>query len=341
MFDQKRRYIIIIGFFTLLIGYLHYSTSPENYILHEIQTQLHYIPLLLAALVFGLRGAVLTFAALTVVYLPYFFIIWKYPFFSTNRLLLILLSGFFAFVVACLAGFLVDRERRHREQSEKNRYLAGIGRVATTIVHDLKNPLLTILGFTKRIRDGKGNMDNALQAITDSARNMQRIVNDVLDFAKPIRLTFKEEDVRGIINRACVFCKTTAERQKVTLSTDLPEEPLNALIGGAHMERAIINIISNAIDASGKGEKVTVAAAHGKNGLIIRIKDYGSGMDRETLDNIFVPFYTKKPVGTGLGMPIAKKIIEGHQGRIDIATQMGVGTEMIIELPYQLTEKKG
>ena len=133
---------------------------------------------------------------------------------STNRLLLILLSGFFAFVVACLAGFLVDRERRHREQSEKNRYLAGIGRVATTIVHDLKNPLLTILGFTKRIRDGKGNMDNALQAITDSARNMQRIVNDVLDFAKPIRLTFKEEDVRGIINRACVFCKTTAERQR-------------------------------------------------------------------------------------------------------------------------------
>lgn len=67
--------------------------------------------------------------------------------------------------------------------------------------------------------------------------------------------------------------------------------------------------------------------------LTIMIRDYGSGMDRETIENIFVPFYTKKTTGTGLGMPIAQKIVEGHKGKIDISSKPGEGTEIMIEIP--------
>lgn len=338
MFEQKKYYIIIIASFTLLIGYLHYSTDPENYILHDIQTQLHYIPLLLAALVFGLKGALLTFAVITALYMPYFLAAWGDPLFSMNRLFQILLSGCSAFAVAFLAGFLVDRERRHRRQAEKNWYLASVGRVSTTIVHDLKNPLITIIGFTKRLQKGKGDIDSALRSIMDSALNMQRIVHDVLDFTRPISITFSEEDIRSIVNRSCNSCKTSAKKQQVILSVDLPPDPVNALIGKSHMERAIVNIISNAIDASGKDDEVTVNAAYGENGPVIRIKDHGSGMDRETLENIFVPFFTRKHVGTGLGMSIAKKIVDGHRGKIRINSKAGEGTEMIIELPVNITD---
>ncbi len=337
MFDRKRYYIIIIVVSTLLITYLHYWTTPQNHILHNIQTELHYIPLLLGAIVFGLRGAVLTFIFITLLYLPYFITSWTDPFLSViNRLLHILLSG----LISSLAGFLVDRERRQRRESEKDRYLADIGRVATTIVHDLKNPLITIMGFARRIQEGKGNIDQAVQAIIESARNMQRMVLDVLDFSKPIRLTLGEEDIGDIVNRACDSCRTRAEGEKVALSVDLPAEPVKLLIDGFHLERAIVNLINNAIDASREGGEVTISAVSDRDHMVIRIKDHGAGMDSETLKKIFVPFYTTKRVGTGLGMSIVKKIIEGHQGRIRIDSQPGAGTEAIIQLPYELTGEK-
>ncbi len=334
MSDGKKYYIVIIVVSALFITYLHYWTTPENHILHNIQTELHYIPLLLGAIVFGLRGAVLTFIFITLLYLPYFITSWSDSVLSViNRLLHILLSG----LISALAGFLVDRERRQRRQSEKDRYLADIGRVATTIVHDLKNPLITIMGFARRIKERKGDIDQAVQAIIESAGNMQRMVFDVLDFSKPIRLTLGEEDIGSIINRACDSCKTRAESERVALSVDLPDKPLKLLIDGFHMERAIVNLINNAIDASREGGEVRISAVYDKDALILRIKDHGTGMNRETLEKIFIPFYTTKRVGTGLGMSIVKKIIEGHQGTIRINSQLGAGTEAVIELPYEST----
>jgi len=72
-----------------------------------------------------------------------------------------------------------------------------------------------------------------------------------------------------------------------------------------------------------------------KNDVVIRIKDFGSGMDRETLENIFIPFYSRKDTGTGLGMAIVKKVIEGHYGKIHIESQPGEGSEVMIRLPYK------
>jgi signal transduction histidine kinase len=101
------------------------------------------------------------------------------------------------------------------------------------------------------------------------------------------------------------------------------------------MERALVNLVNNSIEASGKGQSVMVSVIQGRNNLIIRIADKGLGMDKETLENIFTPFYTKKKEGTGLGMPIAKKVIESHKGKIHIDSKLGVGTEVRIELPYK------
>lgn len=86
---------------------------------------------------------------------------------------------------------------------------------------------------------------------------------------------------------------------------------------------------------SAGGQTVTVSVAKSRQFQTIRIKDAGSGMDRETLDNIFVPFYIKKRGGTGLGMAIAKKVIEGHKGKIAVESEAGKGTEVLIELPYK------
>ncbi|GBE02385.1 sensor protein ZraS [bacterium BMS3Abin08] len=332
MFVQKKYYSILIVASTLLISYLHYSTLPGVYELHNIFAELYYIPILLGALVFGLKGAVLTFIFASVLYLPYIYINWSSAFpFLANKILHALFSGSFAFI----AGFLVDRERERRKQSEKQRYLAGLGQVATTIVHDLKNPLITISGFARRIQEGKGDINKAVQMILDSAQKMQMIVHDVLDFAKPIRLTLKVEDMRNTISLACDSCKAKAEEKGVVLSLNLPDVSLNIAVDGLNMERALVNLISNAVDASDKGEIVVVQAMSEGDWLSVVVKDHGEGMDRETLENVFIPFYTGRTSGTGLGMAIAKKIIEEHRGGIHINSQRGIGTEIIIKLPYK------
>jgi signal transduction histidine kinase len=332
-FKQKKYFSgIAIAALILFITYLHYSTAHGILPLHGIYRELYFIPLLFGALRFGLKGTLITYLLITVLYVPYIFMSWTGVFISElNRLLDILILGLFAF----LAGFLIDRDRMHREQLQRDHYLANIGQVATTIVHDLKNPLVTILGFARRIKEGKGKTDTAVQEIIDSAENMQKIVHDVLDFAKPLQLELKEDDIKNVIKRAYEFCKVKAEGQGVTISTNLPSKPVNVAVDSFHLERAIANLITNAIEASHKGQNIMVDVIPEKYYLAIRIKDEGSGMDKETLENIFIPFYSKKSGGTGLGMPIAKKIIEGHQGRIYVDSKPGRGTEITMRLPYR------
>lgn len=139
----KKRYIsFIIVIFVLFITYLHYSTLPEIYSLHNVYKEFYYIPIFLGALSFGLRGALLIYLCVFVFELPFVIEGWTGAFASeVSRLFHLGLQGLFAI----FAGYLADRERTTREQSEKERYLARIGQVATAIVHDLKNPLITIL----------------------------------------------------------------------------------------------------------------------------------------------------------------------------------------------------
>ena len=326
--SKKGYYILAIVTITLLTTFLHFATMREfspNVVLEE----LYYLPLLLGVLRFGLRGSIMTWLFVSTAYLPFFFAPWTSGFPGyVDRGLHLVLSG----VVAAVVGFLAERERRTRSQSERERYLAGIGRVATVIVHDLKNPLVSILGFARRISEGKGNIPQAAQTITESAQTMQRIVNEVLDFAKPMQLDLRESDLGDTIRRAVEACRTKAGQRGVSLTVILPPEPVTVGMDSFHIERALVNLIDNAVEASHTGGQVTISATASRNGLIMTIKDHGSGMSREALSHLFEPFYTTKSSGTGLGIPISRKIFEEHGATLSITSNEGIGTEAMVQL---------
>ena len=119
------------------------------------------------------------------------------------------------------------------------------------------------------------------------------------------------------------------------LLKDLPPEPVRVTYDVFLFERALVNLIDNAIDASTRGQTVVIAAIPGLESVMIGVKDQGSGMDKETLDSVFLPFYTKKMNGTGVGMAIIKKIIEEHGGTIRMESRPGRGTRIKVYLPYQ------
>lgn len=330
--EMKKIYLILfITVFTFVITYLHYFIFREQ-APHVILEELYYIPILLGAWFLGLKGTLMIYFFVSAFYLPYLFGDWVINTLDlADRLFHLLFSGIFAF----LAGFLIDRGRKYQKRFEKDRYLAGLGQAAAAIVHDLRNPLISILGFTKRIREDKGDIGAAVRVIEDSALNMQRIVDGVLDFARPVQLEFNETDIRTVIDQACDSCKTKTEEREVTLSKDIPPDPIHLVMDGFHMQRALINLINNAIEASGHGQEVIIRCAKQKDHVVIRIKDSGQGMDQEVLENIFIPFYSKKHKGTGLGMAIAKKIVDEHKGKIQVNSQPGTGTEINIELLYR------
>jgi signal transduction histidine kinase len=291
---------------------------------------------MIGALIFGLKGAVFVYIFITALYAPFIVMNWSNDFsFFANKILHALFSGAFALV----AGFFVDREKKYRKQLEKERYLSGLGQAATAIVHDLRNPLIAITGFAKRIQEKKGNIDAGVQTIIDSAEKMQTIVHDVLDFAKPFRMSYKDENICKVIERAYDSSGIRASMKGVEVSVEQSPDTIFVPVDAVQLERALVNLINNAIDASEKDGRVIIFAAENNDFFVIRITDHGSGMDRETLENIFIPFYTRKRTGTGLGMAIAKKIIEGHRGIVDVTSKEGKGTEVCIRIPCRINRK--
>jgi len=316
---------------TILITYLHFGVMRLFSPLVVLE-ELYYLPLILGVFRFRLAGVLLTWLFVSAAYLPFFFGNWTTTFPALmDRVLHLVLTGIFASV----AYFLAERERNKHREAERERYLAGIGQVATVIAHDLKNPLISIMGFARRIREGKGDSTLGAQTIEESAQSMQKIVNSVLDFAKPLQLDPKDVDIRESIRRACESCRTKADARSVTLTTHLPSVPVTIALDSFHIERALINLIDNAVDASHHGALVNITAATYRNEAVITIKDQGAGMNHETLANLFMPFFTTKHEGTGLGMPISRKIIEAHSGTLGITSKQGVGTEAKIRLPYK------
>lgn len=331
MSSPSRFIVFLIVVLSLVITFFHlwvFQKDPTHIVLEE----LYYIPILVGALFFGLKGALITCLFVSLLYLPYFFGPWAIGFMGmADRILHLLFTGGFAL----LAGYLIERDKKNQKQLEKDRYLTGLGQSAATIVHDLKNPLITILGFARRLQAGKGNPDTGLQTIVDSASKMEEIVTDVLNFAKPVHLETKEEDVRIIVEQAAAWCKSKAEAARISLSSELPAEPVIISVDGLRLQRALTNLITNAIEASPEGQEVLLTLKTDQEKLMIMIKDQGIGMDRETLENIFIPFFSKKTQGTGLGMAITKKVIDAHQGNIFLRSQPDRGTEVTIELPFR------
>ena len=329
---NKNNYQIpVIVTLTVLITCLHF-VSMFQFSQRVVFDELYYLPLLLGVIHLGLKGSIVTWLFVSAAYVPFFFGTWTTNFPELlDRILHLVFTGIFA----SFTYYIAERDRKKQRQSEHDRYLSEIGQVATVIVHDLKNPLISILGFARRMCEGKGDVTQGAQIIEDSALTMQKIINSVLDFAKPLQLDLQEMDIRDTIQKATESCQTKADRQRVTLKLQLPSGSVTTAIDNFHLERALVNLIDNAVDASPCDSEVHITASTEKSNIRIVIKDHGAGMTRETLENLYMPFYTTKNEGTGLGMPISKKVIETHSGSLSIQSTQGVGTVAAILLPYR------
>ncbi len=220
--------------------------------------------------------------------------------------------------------------RFQREMSQKER-LTSLGRLSTVIAHEIRNPLMIIKATLHTLRQPdlpREALREAVADIDDEVARLNRIVNEVLDFSRPIRFDLAPTDLSALC-RDSASAATASPGQPIALDL-APELPV-IHTDGERLRTALVNLLDNARHASSGPVVLQAAVADGR--VRLAIVDRGTGIAPGDLPHVFDPYFTTRRGGTGLGLPIAKNIVEGLGGTIAVASVVGRGTEVRIELP--------
>ena len=310
-----KRVILIVLMIIALIG-LNYLTYYGLGYEHAFYRILLYIPLVLGSFWFGLRGAVTIAMGTIVLFLPYSMAHWHG--FSLEDFHEIL-EGCLFFSIALILGVLVERERERQRVLVETESLAAVGRAVSEVAHDMKAPLMSIGGFATQVCRGLDAEDpnqRKLGVIIDETARLEAMVREMLDFGKPAELQLIKTDLNDLALEVTEAVRPVAEKTRVVIDTDLDPLLCPLMLDRPKIKQAILNLVVNALEASPAGEHVLIKTAGNPKVVNFFVMDCGAGIDPRDMEKIFEPFFTKKSKGTGLGLPIVKKIVEAHGGRI-------------------------
>jgi signal transduction histidine kinase len=241
----------------------------------------------------------------------------------------------------------LTRVEQLEERERLRDRLAALGEMAAAIAHEVKNPLAGIevmAGILKRQLADSPDAQSILGDIIKEAKMANAIVLEVLDFVRPLRLQVERISVVDAIRDAVSMAEKHVPRGDVQVSVDCATD-LPSIQGDPHQLRQIFtNLLTNAFEALGGRGEVTIAASpfqeDGPAGgepqgpmVQVDVTDNGPGVPPEVVDRIFSPFFTTKPQGSGLGLAIVRKIVDAHDGRIDVGIVNGGGTRFRVTLP--------
>ncbi len=256
----------------------------------------------------------------------------------------IIFTIFFAMllIVRKAEGIIESRsidQRKLVEQLNLAERLAALGEMVAGVSHEIKNPL-GIIQSTSELLNNMPNADEAQKrlsgVITEESIRLNRIVTEFLDFAKPHELNVHEFDLKEIIDKNIDFLRPEFERKGIVVESYLDGRSYMIEADQDLIHRVIMNLIINAIQAIPDSGKIIMHVGEEKGAYKIEIRDTGNGISDENISKIFNPFFTTKERGSGLGLPIVRKIIEGHGGTIDIESSHGVGTSVTLRLHKKL-----
>jgi|SRR5690349_13744163 len=221
-----------------------------------------------------------------------------------------------------------------------NGRVAALGRVAAQVAHEVRNPLFSLLLYSTHLKEelaGKlpANQLEIVDNIIDTINQLSSTTEQILDFARPVRLALKPVDLNYVVNSVLKLLHAQISANGVTVQFDHGDSNPTAMLDEACIRAALLNLLLNAVEAMPTGGILSISSTTAADMLTLVIKDTGSGMSEERLKKIFEPFNSDKASGLGLGMPYAKKIIEEHAGNITVESRVGEGTRVSISLPVE------
>ncbi len=277
-------------------------------------------------------------------------------------------AGFVAFALALLAGqiarigllrehLVLEKEglrsrsdavsiafrdlRVRQDELVRKEQLAAVGELAAVIAHEVRNPLAIIMNAVSALRrnpDDRAQTDTLFDILTEETTRLNRIVGDLLHYARPLSPAAQSVDVVEVVERAVSHA---SENPNVDIEV-LAKKHNTRIVGDPILVRqAIDNVLHNALQAMGSGGNLRVrvrSALSGRDGVEVLIRDTGEGMDTVVRKRALDPFFTTRPTGTGLGLAIVARVVDAHGGRLTIRSERGAGTEVRIFLPRDVSE---
>ncbi len=241
-------------------------------------------------------------------------------------------------------GVLREQHERAQEALRRRDRLAAMGELASTVAHEVRNPLNAIGMSVQRLRRefvnatpdegaaAKAEQTELLDVLSSETSRINGIVQQFLEFARPPRLAPRPVDLAAFLTEVAASTAAMAAERGITLETHF-DRVGEATLDPDQLRQALDNLLRNAIEASPKGSSVVLRAARSEDGHSIVVEDHGPGIPADQVPRIFDLYFTTKAEGTGVGLAVTHQVIEAHGGTLEVDTELGRGTRMIIHLP--------
>ncbi|HOV85746.1 MAG TPA: ATP-binding protein [Syntrophobacteraceae bacterium] len=222
------------------------------------------------------------------------------------------------------------------EQLRRNERLAGLGRLAAGVAHEIRNPLSSIKGFATILagRSGEDERSHKIaHAMVQEVERLNRVVTELLDFARPTELHKRPTACRELIENSLRLVEGDAGKQGVRVESRVEPGDLEVELDPDRFSQVLLNLYLNAIEAMETGGTLRVEVLREAQAAVFRITDTGSGIFPESLPHVFDPYFTTKPRGVGLGLANVHKFVEAHGGEVEVESTPGRGTRFAVRLP--------
>jgi signal transduction histidine kinase len=265
---------------------------------------------------------------------------------------------------------LHDLESAEKIESELelSRRMAAIGRLTSGVGHEVKNPINAIVVHLELLKsklgEAEGPATRHLEVIDAEIRRLDRVVQTLVDFSRPVELQLHEQDLRLVIGDVLALAADELTTRKIKLTSRMPEEPLIANVDADLLKQAVLNVIQNGAQAMPEGGRLEVtleedrsadgallpqARRNGVDGVrtaytaprfaVLRIADEGEGIPAEIREKIFDLYFTTKTGGSGIGLAMTYRILQFHHGSVDVQSRQGRGTEFLLRIPLSAADR--
>jgi PAS domain S-box-containing protein len=218
----------------------------------------------------------------------------------------------------------------------RDEFKEAIGASISSICHEIRNPLVSIGGFARRIgKDAQLNPKSRhmLDIIQEEVQRLERLASGLSDLSRSMAYQFEYTDINALVSRVCEIMAVPAKAEnKQIIFVGLECAP-KLLLDHDRIIQVVINLLRNALQASDAGSQIRVSIHPGDDFVQLEISDQGTGIEPENLSKLFEPFFTTKKGGVGLGLPVSRRVIEDHGGVMEIDSVLGQGTNIHINLP--------
>lgn len=224
-----------------------------------------------------------------------------------------------------------------QEKAIQNERWASMGQALSFVTHEIKNPLVSIGGFARSLLQSSSIHENdhsRLDIIVKEVRRLEELLAEIQDFSKPLIIEKEDVCLASFLHEIMAFFRDMERSPEVTFSVDVKGDPV-VHADPDRLRQVMLNLIKNAMEAIEMKGKIAITARKDGGISTIKVEDNGQGIDHNHLEIIFEPFFTTKRGGTGLGLPLCRKIIREHGGDLTIHSTIGLGTSARITLPTQ------